>query len=260
MNATFRGLLIALSIASLTLPLFGAAPLTIMARTGSGGITGIDPNIAINREGIIAFTGRDATGSRVFVVSSPNQVTGIVTASNRTHSGVGITSGMNPAVIARELVSGSSPITLIRKTPIAGGGSLVLGSSSSAPIDWDSVSGSVDISSGGIAVASALVNGSTLTRLFFGISRPMTPTPAAYSGNILLRPQISDSGEAVIRDKDGHIITMNVSGVVRIPADTSNGFASDTGNKPGISTDGTVIAFSGNRNGWQHYSNVYSLS
>lgn len=52
--------------------LLQAAPeLTIMARTGSQGLTAIDPNIAINHQGKIAFTGRDSSRSRVFVVSSP---------------------------------------------------------------------------------------------------------------------------------------------------------------------------------------------
>src|SRR5450755_318480 len=78
-----------------TVELYGAPPaLTIMAQTGSSGLLSIDPNVAINREGIIAFTGRDSTGSRVFVATGPGTITPILSAvSGRTNAGVGITSG-----------------------------------------------------------------------------------------------------------------------------------------------------------------------
>lgn len=71
---------------------------------------------------------------------------------------------------------------------------------------------------------------------------------AIFPGTVALRPQMSDSGEAVIRDNLGRITTFKTSGFVRVVADGSNGFTSDTGNRPGISTDSTAIAFSGNRN------------
>jgi hypothetical protein len=227
-----------------------AAPaLTVMARSGTSGLNTIDPNIAINREGIIAFTGTDATGSRVFVVSSPGNPQGIVNAvSGRTCAGVGITSGADPSVVYRVFYSG--PTSLLRKTSLSGTteqlGSSV--TSPTGPADWDSIAfNSIDVSSSGTAVVSGLIGGSTATALFIGNQRPLTQS-SVYSGVVGLRPQISDIGEAVFRDNTGRIITNNASGPVRVVAGASNGFASDTGNRPGISADGTAIAFSGNRN------------
>ncbi|MHA3770406.1 DUF7453 family protein [Verrucomicrobiota bacterium sgz303538] len=226
-----------------------AAPaLTVMARSGASGLNTIDPNISINNEGIIAFTGTDATGSRVFVVSSPGKPQAIVNAvSGRTYAGVGITSGADPAVVYRDLLNG--PAYLLRKTSVSGKTEL-LGSSvaSSAPADWDSItSTSIDVSSNGRAVVSGLVGGSTATALFIGTERPLTQS-GVYTGVVGLRPQMSDIGEAVFRDNIGRIVTNNASGPVRVVAGAANGFAADTGNRPGISADGTAIAFSGNRN------------
>jgi hypothetical protein len=71
--------------------IFGVpAALTVMAKSGSDGLLTIDANIAVNREGIIAFTGTDSTGSRVFVVSSPHQIVPILpAATGHTVAGVG---------------------------------------------------------------------------------------------------------------------------------------------------------------------------
>lgn len=93
---------------------------------------------------------------------------------------------------------------------------------------------------------SALVGGSTTTVLLIGDTRPLTQA-VSYSGNIGLRPQIADTGEAVIRDNIGRIIAWTETGSSFVAAGGSGGFGSDTGNKPGISRDGSVIAFSGNR-------------
>ena len=237
---------------------FGGAPaVTVMARTGaSSGLTSIDPNIAINREGIIAFTGNDSTGSRVFTVLSPGQVVPVPSINGQSgvsNAGIGITSGSNPAVVYRHLISGSPPGYNLKETGVSGTPDQILGTSVNVvqPADWDSItSNSIDVSSeNGFVVVSGLINGSTSTALFIGTARPLTQA-AIFSGAIGLRPQISDAGEAVIRDNTGRIITWAASGPVRVAAGTSNGFdLTTTGNRPGISTDGSAIAFSGNQNG-----------
>src|SRR5207248_5536013 len=118
-------------------------------------------------------------------------------------------SGPNPGVVYRDLVSASPPGFILRESFVPGPTTVILGSSVSVsgPADWDSItSNSIDISSNGIAVVSGLINGSLDTALFIGSSRPLTQA-AIFSGAIGLRPEISDSGEAVIRDDVGRIIT-----------------------------------------------------
>ena len=224
--------------------------LTVMAQSGAGGLTSVDLNVAINQGNTIAFTAVDSTGSSVFVVSTPGEATRIVDGlSDRSNMGVGITSGTDPIVAYRVLVN--SPAYLLKETSVSGAIDALLGSSvsSSGPKDWDSItSNSIDINDNGIAVVSALTNGSTITALCIGNSRPLTQA-ATFPGAIGLRPEISDAGEAVIRDNTGRIITWFASGVGRFVAGTSNGFDINTGNRPGITKDGTGIAFSGNQNG-----------
>jgi hypothetical protein len=231
----------------------GTPALTVMARSGSSNVVSIDPNIAINREGVIAFTGTDSTGSRVFVVSSPEKPMPIVPAvAGRTYAGVGITSGPNPGVVYRDFVPGFPIGFILRESFVPGPLTVTLGSSVSVsgPADWDSItSNSIDVSSNGTAVVSGLVNGSTSTALFIGNTRPLTQAfivPGAFGW----RPEISDSGEAVIRDNTGRIITLAAIGPERVVAGTSNGFdLMTTGNRPGISTNGSAIAFSGKKSG-----------
>jgi hypothetical protein len=96
-------------------------------------------------------------------------------------------------------------------------------------------------------VVAGLINGSSSTGLFRWSEGSMAQgSIAIFPGTVALRPQMSDSGEAVIRDNLGRLTTFKTI-FVRVVADGSNGFASDTGNRPGISTDSTAIAFSGNR-------------
>jgi lysozyme len=218
-----------------------------MATTGTNGITAIDPNVAINREGLIAFTGRDTNGSRPFAVFKPFQIVPLgITGSTRTYAGVGISAGQNAQAIARELVTG--PSYIVREWNVNTGAGTILGSSvnSSGPADFDSASSMLDVNDQGVAAVAALVNGSTTTVLLIGATRPMLQS-ASYQGAVALRPQIANNGEVVVRDNLGRVITITTSGPNYIAASTANFFGTDTGNRPGISADATAIAFTGNR-------------
>jgi hypothetical protein len=219
----------------------------IIARTGVDGITAINANIAINHEGIIAFTGNDSTGNRPFAAAGAHNFKPLgLVASSRSYTGVGISSGNAPQALARELVTG--PSYIVREWDINSGAGTILGSSvnSSGPADFDSASGTLDLNASGVAAVSALINGSTSTALLIGSTRPMSQA-AVYSGVQPLRPQIADTGEAVIRDNIGRIVTWTASSVSYVTASSANGFGTDTGNRPGISSDGHGIAFTGNR-------------
>ena len=149
-------------------------------------------------------------------------------------------------MLARELVTGPSYVA--REWDINSGVGTILGSSvaSSGPADFNSASSSLDLNNLGVAAVPALVNGSTTTVLLIGNNRPLSQV-ASYSGAVGLRPQISDVGEAVIRDNVGAIVAWSPTGISYVAASSSQGFGGDTGNRPGISSDSTAIAFSGNR-------------
>jgi len=151
-----------------------SAKLTVMARTSASGLLSIDPNIAINKEGLIAFTGTDSTGSRVFVVSDPGRFSPVVNAQpGRTYAGVGLTSGANPAVVYRDFVPGTPIGFILRETGVSGTPNVILGSSVSVsgPADWDSItSNSIDANTTGTVVVSDL-------RLLVQCERRLTTCP-----------------------------------------------------------------------------------
>src|SRR4051812_27363403 len=80
-------------------------PLEIMVGPASG-LTAIGSQVAVNDEGLVAFTASDATGSRAFVSANPGTFSAVsnITGSNRTYSGVGLSSEAVPRLVARELV------------------------------------------------------------------------------------------------------------------------------------------------------------
>ena len=149
--------------------------LLIMARTGMNGLTAIGPNVAVNHEGVIAFTGNNAAGSQAFALSEPFIVTPLgLIGSNRSYLGVGVSGGPDPQVLARELVSG--PVYIVREWDVATGVGTILGSSvtTAQPADFDSATSFLDINSNGVAAVSALISGSTTTALLIGGTRPLS--------------------------------------------------------------------------------------
>ncbi len=228
----------------------------------SAGITNVGIGTSINKEGIMAFTANDTSGSRAWVGRHPRYVDGTpatlqvvssIVGPTRTFSGIGLTSGDDPYLVARELVSGAPPATLIRRWRVNDSSNIILGSSVSAPIDFDSVTSLVDINNNLYATGVGLVGGSTQTRLFLGTSRPLGQLYTT-TGIALLRPHMADNlNRLVVREADGTIATWDASGARSVVLGAGNDFAIDlatTGNRPGISPDGLCVGFTGtNGNG-----------
>ena len=225
-------------------------------------ITNIGAGTSINNEGVVAYTANDAAGSRVWVglrdgyldsTPTTTQVVTSIVGSNRTFAGVGLTSGPDPYVIARELVSGAPPNYIVRRWRVSDTTGVILGSTASAPVDFDSAVSFVDINNNLFATCVGLVNGSTSTRLFLGSARPLGQMFTS-PGAVLLRPQIADDANVVVvREADGSIATWQ-PGAVRVgilgPGNDINVDLATTGNRPGISSDGVFVGFAGaNTNG-----------
>lgn len=227
-------------------------PLRILIRSGQNSLSTIDPNVAINSSGVVAFTGTDPSGSHPYLIREGGSLVqlGFPGSPNRNFAGIGISEGLEPAVLVRERVSGAPPGFLIRRWDSKSNTGTILGSSvtSSGPADFDSAASMLDMNASGTVVAPVLIGGSLATAVLHGNQRPLTQA-AILIGAQPLRPQISSSGLVVLRDQLGRILTLNAGGVVDVVASSASSFADDTGNRPGISDDGSTVAWSGNRGG-----------
>ncbi|MCE9594418.1 MAG: hypothetical protein K8S98_09500 [Planctomycetes bacterium] len=214
--------------------------------TGDGVVLAdIDTQLSINDKGEIAFTGVDAGGSKAFAIR--NGVTKGITffSATRVFNGAAINNASPIAQVAtRDRFAGAPPLTFERKWPVDGSQALVKVGES--PDDFDSGLLFVDLNDSGVMAFTALTAGSSLTTLFAGSSQPPTSL-VSFPGVQTIRPQISNDGRVVCRDHLGRIRTFPFpAGSPTTIADSVNGFTV-TGTQPGISSDGNVVAFFGNR-------------
>lgn len=215
----------------------------VMVSTPNG-FSLLDAQVAINDAGTVAFTGRDsANNSKAFVSDGPGQSMPVTFFSaNRTFRGASINNAVIPVVATRDLVSG--PFYLMRKWPVDG--STTFTTVGKSPNHFDSCQLYCDVNDNGIVAFSGLIGGSTATALFAGSTEPPTQL-ATYPGITFVRPQISNDNRIVFRDNQSTIRLMTYPvGAAESIAGTSNGFAF-VGMEPGISPDGTVVAFGGDR-------------
>ena len=206
------------------------------------GFTALEPKCSINAAGTVAFTGTDAEGNKVFVANAPGDFKAIsFFSANRQFLGAAINNAYPAEVASRDRVSGAPPTFLMRKWKEDSSGFAIIGKS---PVAFDSATGFVDISDGGVVAFTGLVGDSTALALFAGDSDPPAQL-AVYPFTTLLRPQISDDHRVVVRDDAGRIVIWPYpAGAPQVAAGV--GFVS-LGESPGISGDGSVVAFFGDR-------------
>lgn len=230
----------------------------VMAETGSAGITAIDSACSMNDSGMVAFAGTDSTGSRVFVSSTPGTVTPIKNAvAGWTYAGASISNkgGANgPYVVTRKIEPG--PLYWIYRFE-AGAPPTQSGTFIAPSTAYDSAQLFVDCNSQGRTAFSAQVGGATAAALFLG---PTSPDPYKNivqfaPASTAIRPQISENNWITIRNNANQILLykyFNSSLIVpeTIAGTTAplGGFTS-VGREPGISGDGSVVAFIGNKGG-----------
>lgn len=219
--------------------------LELVARTGAGGLLTIDSRTGINDAGTIAFTGTDSDGSKGFVTQMPAPGHRPVTffSPNRVFLGASINDAIPPQAAFSDRVSGSPPVWFIRRwNTLQSSSFTIIGQS---PANFDSASSFLDINNSNVVALAPLVGGSTSSTLAASASAPPT-TLATYSGIQQIRPQISETGQVVIRDNQSRIISWpHPSGTPTIYASATTGGFTTTSSRPGISDDGTVVAFEG---------------
>lgn len=237
-------------VAALAAALFGSiayaqAPdyaLEVLTATG-GELTGIDGRCSINDRGWIAFSGTTSAGNGVFVARSPGFVSTVVPPSSGPllFGGAAINDAIVPEVAYRRQVG----TTWFVYRQSIGGLSTKIGQS---PTNFDSATSKLAISSNGVVAFVSLVGGSTSTAVMAGTAQPPT-TLATYTGlQSQIEPCISDTNVVTIKDNLGRIISWPYpSGSPIVHASASTGGFSSVGSGCGISSDGRVVSFIGDR-------------
>ncbi|MBS1724332.1 MAG: hypothetical protein JSS66_15420 [Armatimonadetes bacterium] len=244
-NAVFC-LLLATPFTGLAQP---AKPAMIVS-TGST-FQSIDADLALNNEGAIAFTAQTASGVALYTYFDP--IKGVVRVtpfgSGVAYRGVGLSSGTKPKAFVRHLVAGNPPHTTLEEWDVNTFVETTLGDSALG--DFDGAAAFCDINNQGVVAGEALLTNSTISQVQAGKTRPLKAI-ATYSGNQLLEVQIAESNDIVFRDKNGQIVMWRwPDKATQTLANSGNGFDANTGHRPGISSDGTAIGFTGNRGSGQ---------
>jgi hypothetical protein len=149
-----------------------------------------------------------------------------------------------PISAFRERWSGAPATFFIRKWTYAGV-STVVGRS---PNNYDSAAFFLDVNDAGLVAFQALVNGSSSTALMAGTNEAVLDTLVSFAGSVAIRPQVSGSNDIVFRKPDGTVTVISYvgSGLPNPQSSIAGPPAySNVGDRPGISSDGRFVAFTG---------------
>ena len=220
---------------------------TTIAQTGQAELTGLFDSPSVNDLGMVAFSGQLTAGQSVFVgdgTSLPRNITpGFVSATRRFSRAVQINNANQ--VIAQDSVTGSPPATLVRIWDGTGTSSFITVARGGFPTDpFDSVFSFPSVSNAGHTTFSALIGSTSLL---------VTPAGSLFNQVALttpLRPMIDDFGRVLVRagataSDPIRLYNSDLGGFVTI-ADSAGGWRS-LGASPGISDDGSIVVFAGDR-------------
>jgi hypothetical protein len=214
----------------------------VIGSTGQVGITGIGIYPSINDYGNVAFVGRFATGQGIFVGNGTTAPKNIIPKYYLRDLGDSVQISNNNKIAGRDRLAGNPPKFRIQiwdynlpdtyNIVAMGGGTFD---------SYDSVIGPVSMNNKEQTVFAAL-KGSTewmTTSAFIGLNE----APVRFS----IRPKIDDTGHIVVQTYDYiKLYDYSLGGAVESIASPSNGFTL-LGKMPGISDDGSIIVFAGNR-------------
>ncbi|HEV7404817.1 MAG TPA: hypothetical protein VGO11_17880, partial [Chthoniobacteraceae bacterium] len=235
----------------------------VIAKTGDGGLTAINAGVSMNGAGTVAFTGKVAGGSAVFVgdgLGGPRNITpGFVNAERFFGPAAQINNANQVAV--DDVYSDPSTAQYLTLERIWNGGSTNINSfaivagggfpAGTYPNSYSVVLPYPTINNFGQLAfqASSLPSGApphsflAMPKLPSGLNSVEVPNPAA------LRPMIDDDGRVVVRygnDSTAPIRLYAPDLSTFTDLATVPGYFSELGRSPGISDDGKVIAFYGN--------------
>lgn len=234
--------------------------------------SGLSPQLSINTTGLVAFTASDSADgfSKLFLSScpvppplseatvtlsscpAPTPVSSLLSGGNRLFSGAAINNAATPTILSEDRASGSPPVWFLRSWKDTSPYSFLFVGKS--PTTFGFATSFVGLADNGdsIAVVGAGTSLNPALQYFpAGTNSPLVPPvegviqEADFSSGILLRPQIAKATNTTV-------ITNNLTNEVdtydqmlakpTFVAGASNGY-SGIGTEPGISDDGTVVAF-----------------
>jgi hypothetical protein len=274
-NARSLALAGVLTLAASTPPTALASPFykfDVVGRTGQANadgaaLTAIEREVALNDSGLVAFTGSVAAGESVYVgdgSAAPRIVSFATPSTTRDYrAGVQITNGgqvvsndRSGSTDTLRLWDANSPgnfVTVVRGSLT--GGTVAFPAPFDAVFSHPSASNANGVVFSGIdstfpgtgtVVATPKALGDNNTLSDFNVASLATP----------LRPMIADDGAVIVRA--GNLATDPIRlyqndlspATAQVVADAGAGFTS-LGRSPGISDDGAVVAFAGDRGNGQ---------
>jgi hypothetical protein len=219
----------------------------VLASSASG-FSGFDSKVAVNNQGLVAFSATVAATGEIsgFVAKEPENFKRVTFAGSATRNfgGAAIMNASEPISAFRERWSGAPATFFIRKWTYAGV-STVVGRS---PNNYDSAAFFLDVNDAGLVAFQALVNGSSSTALMAGTNEAVLDTLVSFAGSVAIRPQVSGSNDIVFRKPDGTVTVISYvgSGLPNPQSSIAGPPAySNVGDRPGISSDGRFVAFTG---------------
>ena len=208
-------------------------------------LTGMGNNPSINSLGLVAFVGQFATGEGIVVGDglTPTKLINPGFLSGTRVFGRAVQVNDKNKVLANDRVSGAPPTYFERLWDTTTGAFTVVARGGST-FPFDAVFNQSSVNTNGDTVFGALLGAQTL---LVSVQANGTLKQIVLPNNSLARPMIADNGKIVVRFGN----TVN-SPIFVYPPDLSApqliaGTAnfSVTGNQPGISRDGHVVAFYG---------------
>jgi len=232
-------------IAIILLPFISSANIDyhydVIGSKGQVGLTGLGIYPSINDNGVVAFVGRFSVGQGIFIGNGTTDPKNIIPIYYSRDLGDSVQINNNNKIAGRDRLSGNPPKFRIQiwdvnapdtySTVAMGGGIFD---------SYDSVIGPVSMNNNGQTVFAALKGSSELmtTSAFIGPNE----APVRFS----IRPKIDDTGHIVVQTYD-YIRLYNYDlGAFETIASPTNGFTL-LGKMPGISDDGSIIVFAGDR-------------
>ena len=202
---------------------------------------------ALNNQGDVAFVAAPTGASNASVYLWRGAAPSVIApgSTQRTFLGVALANGRNPITAASDRVNGSPISYFTRKWPATYAGfPLPVGNSQRG--DFNSVFGSLDVNDAGYVAFGGLVDGAASTALFLGSSDVVAPIRVVtYPGTVGQFPQLAQDNSIVVRDNQQRIMLWR-AGTSTVIADATLGF-STVGQRPGISSDGSMVSFAGIR-------------
>ena len=204
---------------------------------------------SINKHGMVAFQARIASGDGVWAANGRNTVDATIGFHSATRTfGRAVMVSDTGFVIANDRVPGAPPPTFERLWPTSSGSGGTVLARGGANQAYAAVLSHPALSANGQAWAYTALDQVTADTW---LVMPQGPVKLLGNRGTGYRPMAADDGTVVLRDGDTSKLQIQVynSGNpkgVQLLASTTAGF-SDLGNQPGISDDGKVVAFLGNR-------------